>query len=251
MSLLDGLGGAWELEEASGTRIDATANHYDLADNNTVTQQTGKVGNCAQFTRANSESLSLADTDAAPKTNLRGGSAFSIVAWVYFDTFDSGENSPIVNKSDINGAEYELRATGSLNFNAFEISIIQATTGTVSRLATTFGAPSVTTWYMVAATCALGDALKISVNAGVQDSTAINSNALLIGGGSTKASFEIGAHQRDGYYMNGRTDQVLFYNRAITTDEITSLYNGGAGLSYAAMAGGGGPSYTLLGQAVL
>src|SRR5689334_20334394 len=49
----------WELEEASGTRVDrVTATGNDLTDNNTVTQGTGIVGNCGQFTRANSKSLS-------------------------------------------------------------------------------------------------------------------------------------------------------------------------------------------------
>ena len=37
-------------------------------------------------------------------------------------------------------------------------------------------------------------------------------------------------------------DQVLIYKgKALTTTEITSLYNSGNGLSYAAMAASGGP----------
>ena len=58
-NLLTNLISFWEMEEASGTRVDAVvASGNDLTDNATVTQNPGKVGNAAQFTLATSEWLS-------------------------------------------------------------------------------------------------------------------------------------------------------------------------------------------------
>ena len=66
----------WNLDEASGTRVDAKGGN-DLTDNNTVTQATGIVSNAGQFTAANSEYLSIAD-NAALST---GDIDFTIPLW--------------------------------------------------------------------------------------------------------------------------------------------------------------------------
>ena len=84
MSFTDNFIAFWKLGEASGTRVDSIGSN-DLTDNNTVTQAAGKIGNCAQFTAANSEYLSIAD-NAALST---GDIDFSIVFWVYFDSTPS------------------------------------------------------------------------------------------------------------------------------------------------------------------
>ena len=61
MSLLTGLSAHWGLEETGGTRLDSTDNNHDLADNNTVLYETGKVSRAALFDASNSEFLSVAD----------------------------------------------------------------------------------------------------------------------------------------------------------------------------------------------
>src|SRR6185437_5439414 len=82
MALGDNWISFWELEEASGTRIDAvTASGNDLTDNNTVTQGTGIVGNCGQFTKVNSESLSRASN-----ASLQFTGSWSITAWFLKDS---------------------------------------------------------------------------------------------------------------------------------------------------------------------
>src|SRR3990167_8622771 len=49
----------WNLDETSGSRIGSFANK-SLTDNNTVTSNPGKISNAGQFTRVNSEYLSIA-----------------------------------------------------------------------------------------------------------------------------------------------------------------------------------------------
>src|SRR5690349_3715530 len=103
MSLADQWISFWELEEASGTRVDqVTATGNDLTDNNTVTQGTGIVGNCAQFTRANSESLSHASN-----ASLQFTGSWSITAWFLKDSEPS--DMTIVGKNNGAGArDFEM-----------------------------------------------------------------------------------------------------------------------------------------------
>src|SRR3972149_1905325 len=65
----DDLVAGWKLDESSdGSAPVARADVlgvYELTDNNTVASATGKIGNAASFVTANSESLSVADTDDA------------------------------------------------------------------------------------------------------------------------------------------------------------------------------------------
>lgn len=86
MTLLDGLVSYWKLEEANGARVDSVvASGNDLTDNNTVTQAVGVLGNAAQFTAANSESLSHADNASLGTGDID----FTVASWVYFDSLTS------------------------------------------------------------------------------------------------------------------------------------------------------------------
>jgi hypothetical protein len=87
---------------------------------------------------------------------------------------------------------------------------------------------SANTWYH-AVFVADGTNLTIYVN-GVQRaqqsfpySIDYGSDAVLIIGGRDAAN---------GWTMNGRLDEIGVWNRALTTDEITALYNSGSGLPY-------------------
>src|SRR4051812_43478016 len=90
--LLTNLASYWKLEEASGTRADEIGSQT-LTDNNTVTQAVGKLGNAAQFTAANSESLSHADSATL---SLGADQDFTLGAWVYLDS--KGANRVIASK---------------------------------------------------------------------------------------------------------------------------------------------------------
>lgn len=91
--------GVWHLEEASGTRADSTANANNLADNNTVTQGTGKIGNGADFESSNTEYLSITD---ASQTGLDITSDFSFSSWLSIESsLGVGVEAHIGNKKNI------------------------------------------------------------------------------------------------------------------------------------------------------
>src|SRR4051794_40520428 len=88
--LLANLVSYWKLDEASTgvapvTRNDSHGTNH-LTDNNTVTSAAGKLGNAAQFTAANSESLSRIDN-----ASLRfGDEDFSLAFWFWPDVASLG-----------------------------------------------------------------------------------------------------------------------------------------------------------------
>jgi hypothetical protein len=101
-SLSSGLVGYWKLNESSGTRADSSGDAYTLSDWNTVTSNPGKFGNAGQFTRANSESLYVADN-----ANLSMTGDYTVSGWFYQDTTTSGDRA-LFGKGDVFGSKREF-----------------------------------------------------------------------------------------------------------------------------------------------
>lgn len=229
MALTDGLVCYWRMEEASGTRVDQVSGR-DLTDNNTVTSNTGRQGNAAQFTRANSEYLSsVSHADLSP-----GDTDFTLQAWVYLDSKPSGSQMRIIDKYQTGLKEYTLLYYQSGDRFEFVVSA-DGSSDSQYKDADTFGAPSLGTWYLIHAWHdSVNNQIGISVNAGTAD-TAAHSGGIYQGA----APFEIGRNLTNGFYWDGRIDEVALWSRVLTGAERTELYNGGAGLSYSDLSGGG------------
>lgn len=228
MALTDNLVAFWELEEASGTREDAHSTN-DLADNNTVTSATGKVGTAADFEASNAESLSIAGNAALQAGDID----FTIAAWVNLESKDA--NSGIVVKDSPTDGEYYIRyvlSSDRLNFIVYGTSAF----GSLNEVgADTLGSPSVSTWYFVVA---WHDATANTINIQVNNGT-VDSHAHSAGIHSGTGSFKLGANSFAQYH-DGLVDQVGIWKRVLTSQERTDLYNSGNGLSYAALSAGGG-----------
>jgi hypothetical protein len=87
---------------------------------------------------------------------------------------------------------------------------------------------SANTWYH-AVFIADGTNLTVYVN-GVQQKQASFANNISYG---SDATFIIGGRDAANYgCMNGILDEIAIWNRVLTADEITELYNNGAGKAY-------------------
>lgn len=215
--LLTSLEGHWKLEEASGTRVDAHGSN-DLTDNNTVTQNPGKIGDAGQFTAANSEYLSIVD-NASLST---GDIDFTIAAWIYLDS--KSAEMTIAAKDAPGDREWTLRwVTGDV----FRFDIWATGGGSIGRVdANSFGAPSIATWYFVMAWHdATANKVYIQVNNGTVNEVATTGVIA-----DKAAAFTIG--RRGTFNWDGRIDSVSFWKRTLTTQERTDLYGGGSGLDY-------------------
>jgi len=222
-SLLTNLVSWWSLDEVSGTRIDAHGSN-DLTDNNTVTQATGKVGDAGQFTRTNSEWLSK----TAPHGLEGNNRDISVAFWIYLDSIGTSHQIPIAVGGS-SGTASTLDYIFQIQTDSFMYFYI-GQGGTFKAIkATTFGTLSINTWYFVIGTYdEAANIGSISINDGTVDQTTgittIN---------NTGNDFYIGrwAHS-GGRYVNGRVDEVAFWNKIIDATEITALYNSGSGITY-------------------
>lgn len=214
-TLLTGLVAFWKLEEASGTRVDEVGSN-DLTDNNTVTQATGKVGNAAQFTAANSESLSIADN---ADVSMGAGVQFTIAGWFYLDNKSTYRHAWAKWES---GVQFEYRLLYNVDTDKFEFWVSSDGSGFSTVTATSFGSPSTATWYFIM--CRYdGTNISISVNDGTVNNTAFTADVF----NGTQA-FRLGS-KTGGDYWDGRIDAVGLWKRALTTAEVTEFYNAGNG----------------------
>jgi len=206
------------MEEASGTRVDSepTGTPQDVADNATVTQTTGIIGNAAFFTAANSEFLSRADS-----ADLSAGDIdFSATAWVKLATV--GQFQTIIGQYGGAGQRsWQIRAGTTTNF---EFVVSPDATASTTRGATTFGIIPVNTWcFIFAAHDSVNNLIKISVNNGTVQTTAYSTGVI-----DSASDFRIGANL-SGFYVDGAIDEVGLWKKVLSAAEITELYNAGAG----------------------
>lgn len=209
----------WALDEASGNALDSHTNGLTLTDVNTVTSAVGVggVGLARQFTRANAEFFSRAD-----ETLLRPGNAdWAMCAFVYPDTL--GASRIVASKDDIGTDRNWILNWESATGLTFRQPI--ATTLTISEGTT--GAWLFLMWWYVLA----DNKIYMSVNNGtVSNSTLGGSPA------SGSAPFSIGGRPNGGnnQVWDGRIAKVGYWKGYIpTAAQVTGLYNGGVGVSYA------------------
>lgn len=217
-SLLNDLVAFWKLDEASGNRLDS-AGANNLADNNTVTQATGKQGNAAQFTAANSEYLSIADNAALSMGDID----FTIAGWVYLDTKIADRG--ICAKFGGSQNEFILR---------FQFAVLQFVFSVysggsiVACPATSFGNPLTGQWYFVVAWHdSVANTINIQINNGAVDSVAYS-----VGVNDSNGAFRVGDIATLDRYMDGRIDELGVWKRVLTANERTTLYQAGSGLTY-------------------
>ena len=232
MAITDNLIAYWRLEEASGQRNDSHGSLH-LTDTNTVSSASGKVGTCASFAQVNSEALVRPGDDA--ELSLSADQAFTIQAWV---SLASLATMVVLSKDEESepNSEYQLQYDDSVNRFVFFVWDASAALNIVQS----FGqATSVDTWYhVICGHDPANDVLFLSVN-----NVSLHTDPHTGGTRDTGATFRLGATQAAGFRWNGLMDEVAFWKRVLTTDEITWLYNAGNGRSYADLAPSASPMW--------
>ncbi len=213
--LADGLIGYWKMDESSGNTSDSSGNGTTLTNNNTTTYAAGKFGNGGSFAKASTQYFSAADS-----STLRVGTGnFTISSWVYLNS--ATIEMAIASKYDTaSKREWDLE----YNFVAQRFRFVMSPDGTaVTNVnADNLGVPVTGQWYFVVGWYD-GVNINISVNNGTPNSTAYTTGTT----GST-APFEIGGLLVNGattLTWNGQIDDVRLYKRALSSADITALYN--------------------------
>lgn len=215
----------WELEETSGTRVDAhntnCSGGCDLTDNNTVGSTTGAVGTAADFINANSEYLNR--TDEAD-VSLGSDSDFTICAWINDPL--SVNNLAFISKRTNSDANTEYKARTRSN-GSFQFLMAD---GTSSATLTSAASLSADTWAFV---CFWHDSTANEKGVQIDDATPTTAS-WTTGTVDSTGPLAIGRVSGSADYYDGAIDQVaLFIGVVLGSTYKTCLYNSGSGRTYA------------------
>ena len=213
----------YKMDEASGDRADSGSGALTLTDNNTVTQAAGaKIGNAAQFTKANLEFLSSASASFA-----RGDTDWSYVTWLYADTLPgAAENHSVLSKDNaVNDRGYFLTLNGDAG-PAYQFLVYDGASTQIGGVTD----PQVIgdgAWHMLA--CghrASSNDVWISTDAAAKTVAATTGAA-----GDSATDLQIGALVSI-LSWSGRMDETAFFNTDVSATELAYLYNSGDGRTY-------------------
>lgn len=207
--LLNTLISYWKLDEASGTRNDSQGTNH-LSDFGAVSFA-GKINNAASFPGA-SQYLTIASN-----ASLQVTGDFTFSAWVYMSSLGSGYQG-ILGKTAGGAADYLMLYDPASLGLLFQAGGVNATSGLLG---------AISTWYHIVGWF---DSTDNKVRVRINDTTTFVSSTA---GTLTQSAgaFSIGA--MTGYSnIVGLIDEVGFWKRKLTAQEITALYNGGAGLPF-------------------
>ncbi|MDI6756455.1 MAG: LamG domain-containing protein [Endomicrobiia bacterium] len=183
------------------------------------------------------------DEMSSTATGLDGLTAFSASLWVYLDTKGNGER--FINKGEGNAAV--------ANANAFSIGLdgsvdqkgrFRLYVGDGTTEATIVSDSAFSTGVWVHMVCVWdGTTIKMYLNNAQQTQTASISGTMP-NINDTTYPFSLGMRiyntTTKDLYMDGRLDEIVIWSRALTTTEISQLYNGGTGREVSAWPGTGG-----------
>lgn len=223
LGLQTSLGAFWSLENTSW--LDDTVGATTLTGIASPTAAAAKVGNGASLNGSTQYLTAASNTNIA-----NGGGSFSVQAWANSGTAGDGF---ITNKSagSFGDRDWMLGSTfTSGNFYCFSVfNTSQTQFDAVSAVAVASG------WHHFVATYnSATKAIIIYV-----DGAASGPGATLTGtaNSSAAAPIYIGTSEAAGTpRLNGTVDQVGFWKgRILSAGDVTALYNGGTGLTYAGM----------------
>lgn len=235
----------WELNEASGTRNDSHGTNH-LTDFGSTGSASGKAGNAADFEVFSVNYLRHASVDVV------GG--FTASFWFNAESFN-GNYRGLFSRDD-NPATPRHQTTVYLTPSDKLACYIATGDGLDGGAAPNFDGSGSTvfataTWYHIVCTYDAANGLIGYVNGSVEATGAINRGAILSSPGLFALGKDILGESIGGAdrYYDGLIDEVALWERAITSSEVTWLYNSGNGRSYADIyteATGGAPKRYLL-----
>jgi hypothetical protein len=206
LSVTSAVAGHWGLNETGSTQPDSVELNDFVPVGGTLYSVTGKVGN-----GVTNQLGPTAWLTAGTATNLVTTSPFTVCAWFVRCTAGPSACDVLQRTNDFR-LYYCGTAVNRMRWSAGTNAYIQDTTSL-----------NAATWYMVTAWWD-GSQQCIRVNLGT-----VNSNAATATPASGAA---LTALQSQEAFGGLAADNIYFYNRVLTSQEVTNLYAAGSGLAY-------------------
>jgi hypothetical protein len=237
MALTDSIVAFYKFNDGSGNASDATGNGHTLTNNNGVayssTNPGGQLTHAASFSKSSSQFFSI----AAASASAFALTSFTFAAWINVSSNASSEFRGLISKITTNTSGYAFGWGNSGGGTGYGRALAQSgnDTGGVPDVLQSF---SIGTWYFVVCTYSsngsgsgTGATMTFYTNgsAAGSDTSQINIAA------DTGAALNIGYDQYPGAgntYWNGYMAGVGIWSRALSSAEVSELYNGGSPLAY-------------------
>lgn len=218
-SLLTSLVGYYKLDEVSGTRFDFYSSN-NLTDVATVLQDaSGVVNQAAIFDRTAEEEL-----EASADTIYDGFGDFSISLWLKTTSADNGMVCSKYNSANGDGIYIGINGDAA-NKASFSISSNSGTEYVVVKNTTNINGGA---WQHILVT-RTGNTVKIYYN-GSDQTTAVSSAGTVDANIAVSGiNFKIGGAIVSAHNLTGSVDELGIWTKVLSANEISDLYNGGAG----------------------
>jgi len=207
MALTDNLLSYWKLDESSGNAADSVGSN--TLTNSNVTYSAGKINNGAVFNGSNARFT---------KSSISQADGFSISAWIKWGVLD-GQPAILFRKAS-DGSNWAITTTNDGGNEQFKIQAYNGSSTTIVGSANI----STATWYHVVAIFN-GASSKLYMNGVSVGTGTLNT-------GPSAADNIYFANDSGGNWATVSIDEVGWWTRALTSGEVTTLYNGGTGLQY-------------------
>jgi hypothetical protein len=215
ISLLNGLMGYWKLDETTGAVLDSPG-ILNGTNFGATRGSSGKLGNSYTFTAAENDYVDIGKV-CKPTTGI------TLTSWIY----------PSVQINDWAGLIINLTSYGIDDQNGYSMFIDSSKlvcelfnrTNFSQVYSNTIITPN--TWHFVALSWN-GAIMNVYVDSNFPDASQLRTSLIAY---DIDSSLRLGSHSPN-YDYNGRLDEVGIWNRALSIDELYTIYNKGNGLTY-------------------
>lgn len=213
----------WRMEENGGTAYDSHGTNHLTETSGTIPAAAGKVGNARDFENDDSEYLEIASNASIAFNNTD----FTVGAWIKLESLASLASVLGKGYTSTNQRGYQLwfyGAAGEDVLPKFSISrdganLFDATGDTVLSL---------DTWYfLVGWNDSVAKKVYLQINNGTPFVGSHNGYVF-----QNTEPLRIGHLKGQPRYFDGLIDEAFIFNKVLSADERTWLYNNGAGRGY-------------------
>ncbi len=229
MALTDNIVSYWKFNESSGNAADSAGSNT-LTNNNTITYVAGKLSNAAHINSASTQYFSITD---ASQSGLDLVGDFSFSFWVKYATLPADGIRALHFTKYLRAGNQRSYYCGLLNdTGTYYMDLIISSDGAATNNPRVTWTPLTGTYYYFTVVfTAASSKTQFYIN-GAQQGADQTGTITSIKNGTAK--FEIGMNDGDesaqSYVFD--QDEMGVWSRALTSGEVSQLYNAGAGLTY-------------------